>query len=116
MPIDDATPEGGDEIVVRMWRGVVRTEDQDDYVDYIERTGMRAYRSTPGNLNAWMLARDIGNGLTEILTVSRWETMNAIKGFAGEDVERAVFYPEDDRYLVERDVTVRHYSQVGRAD
>ncbi len=113
MPIDDATHLGGDETVVRMWRGVVRSEDRDDYVDYIERTGMRGYRSTPGNLSAWMLARDIGNGLTEILTVSRWERMDAIKGFAGEDVERAVFYPEDDRFLVERDVTVRHYSQVG---
>ena len=99
--------------VVRMWRGAVRTEDRDDYVEYIERTGLREYRATPGNLDAWMLARDLGGGLTEIVTVSRWETMEAITGFAGNDIERAVFYPEDDRFLVERDVTVRHYSQVG---
>ncbi len=98
--------------VVRMWRGVVRTEDRDEYVAYIERTGMDEYRATPGNLDAWMLTRDIGGGLTEIVTVSRWETLDAIRGFAGDDIERAVFYPEDDRFLVERDVTVRHYSQV----
>jgi len=102
------TSEGA---VVRMWRGVIRTEDRDVYVDYIERTGMREYRETPGNLDAWMLTRDLGDGLTEIMTVSRWESWEAIKGFAGEDIHRAVYYPEDDEYLVERDATVRHYTQ-----
>jgi len=102
------TSEGA---VVRMWRGVIRTEDRDVYVDYIERTGMREYRETPGNLDAWMLTRDLGDGLTEIMTVSRWESLEAIKGFAGEDIHRAVYYPEDDEYLVERDATVRHYTQ-----
>ena len=96
-----------------MWRGTVRSEDRDEYVDYIERTGMREYRATTGNLDAWMVARDLPSGLTEIVTVSRWESMDAIRGFAGDDVERAVVYPEDDRFLVERDVTVSHYTQVG---
>lgn len=100
-------------VVVRMWRGAVRSEDRDAYVDYIEQTGMREYRQTPGNIDAWMLTRDLPGSLTEIVTVSRWQSLEAIKGFAGEDIERAVFYPEDDRYLVERDTTVRHYSQVG---
>jgi heme-degrading monooxygenase HmoA len=97
--------------IVRMWRGAVRTQDRDAYVAYIERTGMREYRKTPGNLDAWMLTRDLVDGLTEILTVSRWESMDAIRGFAGDDIERAVYYPEDDRYLIERDDVVRHYSQ-----
>jgi heme-degrading monooxygenase HmoA len=97
--------------VVRMWTGAVRTPDRDAYVDYLERTGMDAYRRTPGNLDAWLLTRDRDDGRTEITTVSRWESLDAIMGFAGPDIERAVFYPEDDRYLVERDETVRHYDQ-----
>jgi heme-degrading monooxygenase HmoA len=97
--------------VVRMWTGVVRTEDRDAYVDYIERTGMDEYRATDGNLDAWLLTRDLGDGRTEVTTVSRWESLEAIAGFAGQDVARAVFYPEDDRYLVERDDRVRHYVQ-----
>ncbi len=96
-----------------MWTGVVRTSDRDAYVDYVERTGMAAYRTTPGNLDAWMLTRDLGDGRTEITTVSRWESLDAVIGFAGDDIERAVFYPEDDRYLVERDERVRHYAQHG---
>lgn len=95
--------------VVRMWRGVVRSKDRQAYVEYIERTGMREYRETPGNEEAWMLSRDLGDGRTEIVTLSRWESSEAIVGFAGDDIERAVFYPEDEEYLIERDLTVRHY-------
>lgn len=98
--------------IVRMWRGTVRSEDTDEYVAYIERTGMREYRETSGNLDAWMLTRDLGDGTTEIVTVSRWDSMEAIEGFAGKDIESAVYYPEDDRFLVERDDTVRHWIQV----
>ena len=97
--------------VVRMWTGVVRTEDRDAYAEYVERTGMAEYRATAGNLAAWLLTRDLGDGRTEITTVSRWESLAAVRRFAGDDIDRAVYYPEDDRYLVERDDRVRHYRQ-----
>lgn len=99
-------------MIARTWRGWVRTEDRAAYVDYIERTGMAEYRSTPGNQGAWMLARDLDDGRTEIVTLSLWASAEAIGGFAGEDIERAVFYPEDERYLVDRDTTVTHYEVV----
>jgi len=98
--------------IVRMWRGVVRSDDADEYIAYIERTGMKEYRETPGNLDAWMLARDLGDGRTEILTVSRWQSFEAIEGFAGTDIDTAVYYPEDELFLVERDDKVRHWTQV----
>jgi heme-degrading monooxygenase HmoA len=97
-------------VIARIWRGVVRTEDRDAYVDYIEETGMAHYRSTPGNLAAHMLTRDLGDGRTEVVTLSFWTSLDAVRGFAGDDVEVARFYPEDDRYLVDRDVTVTHYA------
>jgi heme-degrading monooxygenase HmoA len=96
--------------VIRMWRGAVRTGDRDSYVDYLVRTGLREYRETPGNLDAWLLTRELDDGVTEIVTMSKWESLAAIEGFAGEDIQRAVFYPEDDAYLVERDLSVSHYS------
>jgi heme-degrading monooxygenase HmoA len=58
-----------------------------------------------------MLQRDDGDS-SEIVTFSLWESHEHIKAFAGDDIERAVFYPEDDRFLVERDLTVRHYDVV----
>ena len=56
-----------------------------------------------------MWTRDLGDGRTEVLTVSWWESLAAIIGFAGSDIEAAVFYPEDDEYLVDRETTVSHF-------
>jgi heme-degrading monooxygenase HmoA len=103
-------------MIARIWRGWVRAEDRAAYVDYIERTGMAAYRRTPGNQGAWMLARDLDDGRTEIVTLSFWASRDAIRAFAGDDIERAVFYPEDDRYLVDRETTVTHHEVVSGAD
>jgi heme-degrading monooxygenase HmoA len=51
----------------------------------------------------------------EFLTFSLWESVDAIRAFAGDDIETAVYYPDDDRYLIERDATVRHYEVVDSA-
>ena len=99
-------------MIGRIWRGWVRTEDRAAYVDYIERTGLAEYRGTPGNEGAWMLARDHDDGTTEVVTFSFWTSREAIRGFAGDDIGQAVFYPEDDRYLVDRETTVTHYEVV----
>ena len=98
-------------MIARMWRGAVRRDDADAYAEYIANTGMAAYRSTPGNQGAWMLRRDDGDR-SEIVTFSLWDSQDSIRAFAGDDMDQAVFYPEDDRFLVERDRTVRHYEVV----
>ena len=99
-------------MIARMWRGWVRTEDRDAYVSYVEETGLAEYRRTPGNRGAHMLTRDLGDGRTEIVTLSFWNSLDVISGFAGENISRAVFYPEDDRYLVDRETTVTHFEVV----
>lgn len=96
-------------MIARIWRGWVATERVDDYVGYIEGTGIAEYRQTPGNLGAQMLTRDLGDGRTEVLTLSWWTSVESIRGFAGDDIEVAKFYPEDDEYLVDRETTVSHY-------
>lgn len=78
---------------------------------HLKGTGLKNYRETPGNQGAWVLWRVV-DGRAEFLTLSFWESREAIRGFAGNDIERAVFYPKDDRYLIERDPTVRHFEMV----
>ena len=99
-------------ITARIWRGAVRRQDGDAYAQYMEKTGLAEYRDTPGNLSATMLRRDLEDR-TEFVMYTTWESMDAVKAFAGDDPERAVFYPEDDRFLIERDLTVAHYEVVG---
>ena len=76
------------------------------------QTGIAGYQRTPGNRGAWELWRMDGDR-AEIVKVSLWESWSAIEAFAGQDIEQAVFYPEDDRYLIERDLTVHHYEVAG---
>jgi heme-degrading monooxygenase HmoA len=102
-------------VIARIWRGWVATEQAADYVGYIERTGIAEYRQTPGNLGAQMLTRDLGDGRTEVLTLSWWTTVENIRGFAGDDIDVAKFYPEDDEYLVDRETTVAHYQMASSA-
>ena len=98
-------------MIARIWRGVVRLEDAEEYGDYIRETGFTAYGETAGNRGAWMLRRD-EDDRTEFLTFSLWDSVEAVKAFAGDDIEAAVYYPEDERYLIERDATVKHYEVV----
>jgi heme-degrading monooxygenase HmoA len=95
-------------VIARIWKGAVRQRDGDAYARYMQQTGVAEYAETPGNRDVWMLRRDVGDR-TEFLMFTLWDSLEAVKGFAGEDYERAVFYPEDDRFLVERDRTASHY-------
>lgn len=95
-------------MIARVWRGWTRAEDAEDYVDYLQRTGMQAFRSTPGNQAGYILRRT-DDGRTEFVVLSFWDSLEAIEAFAGDDVDQAVFFPEDDRFLVERETTVTHF-------
>ena len=106
-----ARHEGGAAIIARIWKGAVRTSDGDAYADYIHRTGVAGYTATPGNRGVWMLQRDVDDR-TDFVMFTLWESLDAVKAFAGDDYERAVYYPEDDRYLVERDLTTSHYEVI----
>jgi heme-degrading monooxygenase HmoA len=98
-------------MIARIWRGATRDTDAEAYVEYLRHTGLKEYRQTPGNLGAWVLWRVVEDR-AEFVTLSFWESKEAVRRFAGDDIEQAVFYPEDDRYLVDRGQTVRHFEVV----
>jgi heme-degrading monooxygenase HmoA len=95
-------------VIARRWRGWTRSEDADAYLSYIRETGLQEYRGTPGNRGAWILRRDDGDRV-EFVTLSFWESMDAVRAFAGAEPDRAVYYPEDERFLVDQEDTVEHY-------
>jgi heme-degrading monooxygenase HmoA len=96
-------------MIARIWAGTVRTADADRYADYIRETGFAEYGQTPGNRGAWLLRRDDhDDGTTEFITLSLWDDVAAIRAFAGDDIEAAVLYPEDERYLLGGS-HIRHY-------
>jgi len=95
-------------MIARLWRGAVPEARADEYQKYLESTGLKEYGSTRGNRGVYVLRR-IDRGRAEFLLVSLWESMEAIRRFAGADVEKAVYYPKDKEFLLELEPKVVHY-------
>jgi len=95
-------------MIARIWHGVTRAEHYDEYWQLLHRLAIPDYSATPGNLGVRLLRRREGDR-AHFLTMSFWSSLEEIRAFAGEDVERAKYYPEDSQYLLEFEPTVQHY-------
>jgi heme-degrading monooxygenase HmoA len=95
-------------MIARIWRGVTEAAKADEYLDYLQATGVKGTRSTAGNRGVRILRR-VADQHAEFLFVSYWDSLDAIRAFAGPDIERAVYYPADKDYLLELEPTVAHY-------
>jgi heme-degrading monooxygenase HmoA len=95
-------------MIARTWHGRVPAAQADAYHAYLLRTGLGDYASTPGNRGVQVLRRTEGE-ITHFLLITLWDSLDAIRAFAGPDYERARYYPEDDDYLLEKEPFVTHY-------
>jgi heme-degrading monooxygenase HmoA len=98
-------------MIARIWSGSVRSADAAEYADYIRATGFAEYGQTPGNRGAWLLQGERG-ATTEVIALSLWDSADAIRAFAGDDIEAAVLYPEDERYLIDGQSAIAHFEVV----
>lgn len=97
--------------VLREWRGRVPADRTDAYLAYLEKTGLAGYAATPGHRGSWVLL-DRGAEETEFVLLTLWDSAEAIRAFAGEDIGAARYYPEDGEYLRELPPRLRHYEVV----
>ncbi|HXV33856.1 MAG TPA: antibiotic biosynthesis monooxygenase [Gaiellaceae bacterium] len=96
-------------MIARIWRGWTSRENAEAYARYMVEVAAPDSLGTPGNRGFSVLHRPDGDR-EEFLTISLWESLDVIRAFAGDDIEEAVFYPEDERYLVEAELTVSHFT------
>jgi heme-degrading monooxygenase HmoA len=94
-------------MIARLWRGVTLASKADDYFAYLQKTGLKDLRSTPGNQGVYVFRR-LKEGTAEFLLVSLWDSVESIKKFAGDEHEKARYYPEDKDYLFELALLVDH--------
>ena len=94
--------------ITRIWHGITKAEYADEYLKYIEDTGMKEYKMVKGNISAKVLRRIEGE-LCHFLAVTEWDSYDSIKKFAGNDFQRAKYYPADKKYLLEFEKNVVHY-------
>ena len=98
----------GSKLIARIWHGVTDAARAEEYAAYLERTGARECRATQGNRGVYVLRRIKGDR-AEFTFISLWDSFDAIRRFAGEDYEKAHYYPEDRDFLVELEPFVDHY-------
>lgn len=93
--------------ITRIWHGRTRIEHADEYLEFLEKTGVADYKKTPGNLSVEILRR-VEADVCHFWTVTKWDSFESIKKFAGEDYEKARYYEEDKQYLLEFEPRVIH--------
>lgn len=98
-------------MIARIWHGATAAAKSDEYLDYINRTGIADYQATEGNRGVYVLRRIEGEK-AHFLTVSFWDSMEKVKAFAGPDPEKARYYPEDEEFLIGFEPSVKHYEVV----
>jgi hypothetical protein len=94
-----------------MWWGETPADLADEYAEYVGRTGVADLQATPGNLGVEVLRRDLGDGRVEFLVAFYWESLDAIRAFAGDEVDRARYYPDDAKFLFALDLKAWHYER-----
>ena len=98
-------------MIVRIWHGRTARGKADEYSEFLEARAIPDYRSVAGVLEVQVLRRDEGE-VTHFLTVTRWQSEEAIRSFAGRDVLKAKYYPEDRDFLLELENEVEHFEVV----
>ena len=101
-------------MITRIWHGTTPVSKADQYIEFLHQTGVRDYQATEGNLGVYILRRIEGDR-AHFLTLTFWDSVEAIKRFAGDDYEKARYYPEDSDFLLEFEESVTHYEVVSSA-
>ncbi len=98
-------------MIARSWDGLTPAAKADEYTDYVRRTGVTELAATAGNLGVYLLRREEGDQ-ARFRVLSLWQSMEGIRRFAGDDVEKARYFPEDTRFLLSLAPNVEHYEVV----
>jgi len=101
-------------MIVRMWHGMVPASKAEAYRNFLNERAIPDYQSVKGNLGVYILERREGE-VAHFITLTFWDSLEAIRGFAGDEIEAAKYYDEDRDYLIGFEPKVLHYEVVGQS-
>lgn len=102
---------GGKGMILRMWRGRSTVEKAGDYVRHATKKVFPGLRAIEGHRGAYLLRRAVDNAI-EFVALTLWESMGAVRRFAGVEPEKAVIEPEARAILSSFDESVTHFEVV----
>lgn len=89
-------------MIVRTWHGRTALKDADAYERFTVKRAGADYSSVPGFRKLYFTRRDEGD-VAHFLLITIWDSLEAVERFAGQDPSKAKYYPEDDRFLLEKE-------------
>jgi hypothetical protein len=101
-------------MVVRIWHSTIPTSKAEAYRGFLNARAIPDCQAVDGNIGVHILERSEG-ALAHFMTQGFRKDMDAIRAFAGEDVEAVRYYPEDGDFLLEFEPRIRHSEVVGRS-
>jgi heme-degrading monooxygenase HmoA len=100
-------------MITRIWHGATPAAKAEEYLDLMRTIAIPDYRSTPGNRGAYALRRFEGE-TAHFLMVTFWESEEAIRAFAGDNISVAKYYDFDRNFLLEMEPSSAHYETFDR--
>ncbi len=95
-------------MIARIWNGRTPLEKGDAYHTFLNERAVPDYSGVEGCLGVYILRRD-SNDVAFLQTLTFWVSEEAILSFAGNEVLKAKYYPEDSEFLLEFEPNVQHF-------
>jgi heme-degrading monooxygenase HmoA len=95
-------------MIARLWTGRTKAEDYDTYLAYLEESVVAALQATAGNRGVMVLRR-LQGAEAEFSVMSFWDSLDDVKKFAGDDVDAARYFPDDERFLLDFPPRLKHF-------
>lgn len=119
-PSPDSDPSANNAMILRMWKGRADAERADEYVEHVTKRVFPALAAIDGHRGAYLFRRAIDgatqDGAIEFVVLTLWESMEAVRRFAGIQPDRAVVEPEARAVLSSFDESVTHFEVVHRTE
>jgi heme-degrading monooxygenase HmoA len=98
----------GHPMVARIWHGRTPSDKTDEYRQYLFDAGVKAIAALPGNRGVQMMVSKTAQQ-GEFMVISYWDSIDAIKGYAGADYTQVHNLPRDKDFLIDKETLVRHF-------
>ena len=95
-------------MIARIWHGKTKQSHIERYSEFLKETAIPDYEKTAGFKSLTFL-RSVKNDEAHFTLITYWENLEVIRNFAGQDFEKAKYYPEDKDFLLEFEEYVEHY-------
>ncbi len=92
----------------REWKCICPKETEKGFLEYLQKTGVQDTQIIDGCGGYQILRRDIDEGI-EVTFITTWESLHSMKKYAGDNLYKAVLYPEDEQYRIKSDTVVKVY-------